>query len=86
MLNNLPSIDLHGEYVESALILTKEFINDNIILKNEEIVIVHGIGEDILRKAIHDYLKNEKKVKEFKRDFFNPGMTIVKLRIGDKNE
>ena len=33
MLNNLPSIDLHGEYVESALILTKEFINDNIILK-----------------------------------------------------
>ena len=86
MLNNLPSIDLHGEYVDSALILTKEFINDNIILKNEEIVIVHGIGEDILRKAIHDYLKNEKKVKEFKRDFFNPGMTIVKLRIGDKNE
>ncbi len=86
MLNNLPSIDLHGEYVESALILTKEFINDNIILKNEEIVIVHGIGEDILRKSIHDYLKNEKKVKEFKRDFFNPGMTIVKLRIGDKNE
>ena len=86
MLNNLPSIDLHGEYVESALILTKEFINDNIILKNEEIVIVHGIGEDILRKAIHDYLKNEKKVKEFKRDFFNPGLTIVKLRIGDKNE
>ena len=86
MLNNLPSIDLHGEYVESALILTKEFINDNIILKNEEIVIVHGIGEDILRKAIHDYLKNEKRVKEFKRDFFNPGMTIVKLRIGDKNE
>lgn len=86
MLNNLPSIDLHGEYVESALILTKEFINDNIILKNEEIVIVHGIGEDILRKAIHDYLKNEKKVKEFKRDFSNPGMTIVKLRIGDKNE
>lgn len=86
MLNNLPSIDLHGEYVESALILTKEFINDNIILKNEEIVIVHGIGEDILRKAIHDYLKNEKKVKEFKRDFFNPGMTIVKLRIGEKNE
>ena len=86
MLNNLPSIDLHGEYVESALILTKEFINDNIILKNEEIVIVHGIGEDILRKAIHDYLKNEKKVKEFKRDFFNPGMTIVKIRIGDKNE
>ena len=86
MLNNLPSLDLHGEYVESALILTKEFINDNIILKNEEIVIVHGIGEDILRKAIHDYLKNEKKVKEFKRDFFNPGMTIVKLRIGDKNE
>ena len=81
MINNYPSIDLHGEYLENAIILTKEFINDNIILKQEYIVIIHGIGEDILRKGIHEYLKKEKKVISFKRDFFNLGQTIVKLNI-----
>ena len=83
MTNNLPTLDLHGEYKDSAIILTKDFINDNIILKSDTICIVHGIGEDILRKAVHEYLKHDKRVLSFKRDFFNPGCTIVKLRIGD---
>ena len=81
MINNYPSIDLHGEYKESALILVKEFINDNIILKNEYIVIIHGIGTDILRKSIHEYLKKDKNVLSYKQDFFNMGSTIVKLKI-----
>lgn len=81
MINNLPTLDLHGEYKEAALILTNEFINDNIILKNEYICIIHGIGSDTLRKYIHDNLKRDKRVKEFKRDFFNPGCTILKLNI-----
>ncbi len=83
MTNNLPTLDLHGEYKDSAIILTKDFINDNIILKSDTICIVHGIGKDILRKAVHEYLKHDKRVISFKRDFFNPGCTIVKLRIGD---
>ena len=83
MINNLPTLDLHGEYKDSAIILTKDFINDNIILKSDTICIVHGIGEDILRKAVHEYLKHDKRVLSFKRDFFNSGCTIVKLRIGD---
>ena len=81
MFNNYPVIDLHGEYLESAIILVKEFINDNIILKNEYINIIHGIGTDTLRKGIHDYLKHDKRVISYKRDFFNPGQTIVKLKI-----
>ena len=82
MINSsIPTLDLHGEYKDSAIILTREFINDNIILKNEYVLIVHGIGSDILRKSVHEYLRKEKKVLEFKRDFFNPGCTIVKLKI-----
>lgn len=81
MLTNLPTLDLHGEYKDSAIILTKDFINDNITLKNEYICIIHGIGKDILRQAIHDYLKSEKRVESFKRDFMNPGCTIVKLKM-----
>lgn len=81
MINNYPSIDLHGEYKESAIILVKEFIRDNIILKNEYIVIIHGIGQDILRKSIHGYLKKDNNVLSYKQDFFNMGSTIVKLKI-----
>ena len=81
MLNNYPSLDLHGEYLDNAIILTKEFIKDNIILKQEYICIIHGIGKDILRQGIHEYLKHEKLVDSYKRDFINPGMTIVKLKI-----
>lgn len=81
MINNYPSLDLHGEYLDSAIILVKEFIIDNIILKNEYISIIHGIGTDTLRRGIHDYLKHEKRVISYKRDFFNPGQTIVKLKI-----
>ncbi len=79
--SNIPTIDLHGEYKESAIILTKEFINDNITLKNEYVCIIHGIGKDILREAIHNYLKHDKNVALFKRDFMNPGCTIVKLNL-----
>ena len=81
MLSNYPSLDLHGEYLGSAIMLVKEFIEDNITLKNEYIIIIHGIGTDTLRKGIHEYLKHEKKVISYKRDFFNPGQTIIKLNI-----
>lgn len=83
MLNNYPALDLHGEYLESALILVKEFITDNIILKNEYIKIIHGIGTDTLRLGIHNYLKHEKRVISYKRNFFNLGETIVKLKINN---
>ena len=83
MVDNYPSIDLHGEYLDNAIILVKEFINDNIILRQENIVIIHGIGTDILRKGIHDYLKHDKRVISFKRNFFNLGETFVKLKIGE---
>ena len=46
MLNNYPKLDLHGEYLDNAIILVREFITDNIILKNEYIVVIHGIGTD----------------------------------------
>ena len=75
-----PSIDLHGEYVFSAKELTKEFINDNITLKNKKICIVHGIGEGKLREMVHDLLKHDKRIKSYKLDFVNPGCTIAEIK------
>ena len=79
--NNLPTIDLHGETKDISKILVKDFISDTYKLKNEYIVLIHGIGKGIVKKGIYEELKINKYVKEYKQDNFNPGVTIVKLDI-----
>ena len=79
-MNNLPTLDLHGEYSFSSEVLVKEFINDNITLHNKKICIVHGIGEGILRKTVHKLLKEDKRIEKYYVDFMNPGCTIVKIK------
>ena len=75
-----PTIDLHGEYQFSAKVLTKEFINDNITLKNKKLCIIHGIGEGKLKSAVHEVLKHDKRIKSYKVDFMNPGCTLVEIK------
>ena len=42
-IDSLPTLDLHGETRDSARVLIKEFIYDNYVLKNEKVVIIHGV-------------------------------------------
>lgn len=79
--NNLPSLDLHGYDRESARVAINDFINDNIKMKKDIVLIIHGRGTGILKKATHETLKKNKKVKEFQIDFFNQGSTIVRISI-----
>ena len=79
LYSNLPSLDLHGIDREYARILINEFIEDNYKIKNTKVIIIHGIGTGIIRKATKDVLSKNKYVKEFKIDNFNPGTTIVEI-------
>lgn len=79
LYNNLPSIDLHGYDRDYARILINDFIYDNYVMKNEMIVIIHGNGQNIIKKTCQDTLKRNKYVLDYKIDNFNSGMTIVKL-------
>lgn len=81
---NTPSIDLHGESKDIAIILVKDFIFDNYRLNKKQIVIVHGIGSGILKNAVHQELSKNQYVKNYKIDFFNVGSTIVTLKSIDK--
>ena len=76
----MPSLDLHGVDREYARILIKDFVFDNYQLRNEKIVIIHGIGTGIIRKTTHEVLKRNEYVQEYKTDYFNDGMTIVTLK------
>ena len=74
-IDNFPKIDLHGlDRVE-----INDFIRDNIKLKNDIVVIIHGIGSGIIRKTTHETLKKNKNVIEFKTFYNNNGSTIVKI-------
>ena len=79
--DSYPKLDLHGYDRESARVAINDFINDSIKMKNEIIVIVHGIGSGVLRDTTHSVLKNNKKVIDYKTNYFNTGCTLVKIKI-----
>ncbi|MBQ9072703.1 MAG: Smr/MutS family protein [Bacilli bacterium] len=80
-VNDLPSIDLHGFDRDSARVKVLEFINDNKVMKNEIICIVHGVGSGILKDEVHTTLKRSKNVIDYKLFYNNTGCTIAKIRI-----
>ena len=76
----LPKLDLHGEDRVNAIIKLDEFIKDNLILKQKNIVVIHGIGTGILKKTVHDYLKKDKRIEDYKLSI-NNGQTIISLKF-----
>lgn len=80
LYNNLPQLDLHGLDRDYARILINEFIHDNYILKNNKVIIIHGIGTGIIKKTTHETLKVNKYVSSYKLDNFNNGATIVEIK------
>ena len=79
--DNLRKIDLHGYDRETARVEVEDFIKENIKLKNEIFIIIHGKGNGILRKTVHETLKKNKKVLEFKTLYNNVGTTLVKVSL-----
>lgn len=80
-ISNHPTLDLHGEISDIARVKINDFIRDNLKLKNNTIVIIHGIGSGILRKTTHDTLKRNKSVLSFGTHFMNSGCTVVHLKL-----
>ncbi len=75
-----PLLDLHGEDRVGAIVKVKELISDSIKLKNYNLVLIHGKGTGVLKEAVHEYLKHDKRVLDYKLDNINDGITIVKLK------
>ena len=76
-----PKLDLHGEITSMVEVLVNEFIHDNILLKNEIIIIIHGKSTNIITNEVHRVLKNNKDVLSFKKNNWNLGETIVELKV-----
>lgn len=76
-------ISLRHMHVEEALYELDKYINDALIANLTTIRIVHGKGEGILRKAVHEYLKNSPHVKSYRLGNYGEGdlgVTIAELK------
>ncbi len=80
-IDNLPTIDLHGFDSETARVAINDFITDNYKMKNNFIVIIHGVGSGIIRKTTFETLKKNRKVLDFKSYYYNNGCTIAEIDI-----
>jgi len=66
-----PKLDLHGEIVSMVEVLVTEFINDNKLLRNEYIIIIHGKSTNILTDEVHRILKSNKDVIKYYKNNWN---------------
>lgn len=76
-----PKLDLHGEIVAMVEVLVNEFIKSNKILKNEYVIIIHGKSTNILTNEVSRVLKKNQDVIEYRKNNWNLGETIVKLKL-----
>ena len=78
-----PGIDLRGKYVDEALQLITDYIDEAIMLNVNEVKILHGKGNGILRKAIREYLSTIPEITLFKDEhieFGGAGITVVQFK------
>ncbi len=80
-----PVLNVHGETCDTVVYFLESFIRDNVKLGNIYIGVIHGRSSNILRNRVHELLKKNRYVDSFRIDIWNPGMTIIKLKIA-KNQ
>ena len=75
----LPQLDVHGFTEDIVMTVVNEFIEDSYKLGRKKVVVIHGKGQGILRRKIHNDLKNNRLVKGYYLYNFNIGCTIIEL-------
>ncbi|MGE5314541.1 MAG: endonuclease MutS2 [Acidobacteriota bacterium] len=76
-------MDIRGMYGDEAIDTVDKFLDDAVIAGLHRIDIIHGKGTGALRKRIHEFLREDKRVKSFKLGEWNEGgtgVTVVELQ------
>jgi len=77
------STNVQGMNLDDALMEVSKYIDDAFMAGLDEVTIIHGRGEGILRQGIHKALSKYKQVKSFRKGSFGEGgdgVTVVKLK------
>jgi DNA mismatch repair protein MutS2 len=74
------TLDLRGKRVDEAISLLQKYIDDAVMLSIQEVSILHGKGNGVLRQITRDYLRSVKEVKSAKDahiEHGGSGITVV---------
>lgn len=77
-----PSIEIRGMRGKEAMKEVVNYLDNAIASGRSEVDIIHGKGEGILKKLVHEYLDNRKEIKGYELASMargGAGCTIVKL-------
>ena len=78
-----PEIDLRGMNTDEAIPTMERFLDNARLAKLSTVTIIHGKGTGVLRKAVHQALKKEKRgIKSYRIGLYGEGetgVTIVEL-------
>jgi DNA mismatch repair protein MutS2 len=77
-----PNLDIRGLRAEEALPQVDSLLDSALIFGVNEIKIIHGKGNGILRTVIRDYLKNNRHIRSMKdehADRGGAGVTVVEV-------
>ena len=77
-------IDIRGQRVEEAIPKIQKFIDEAIMFKVDQLRILHGKGNGILKETIRDYLRAEPMVSSYKDehvDLGGAGITVISLAL-----
>lgn len=78
-----PQIEIRGMRGRPAIKEVQRYIDDAVAAGRHEVQIVHGKGEGILKKLVHEYLDNRKEVKGYRMAPFEQGgagCTVVEFK------
>jgi DNA mismatch repair protein MutS2 len=79
-----PEVDLRGMSSDEAISVLDRFLDDALMAKLSSVRIIHGKGAGVLRKAVQQHLKRNKRVKSVRLGVYGEGedgVTIVELDI-----
>ncbi|TAG57023.1 MAG: endonuclease MutS2 [Cytophagales bacterium] len=83
MSNFSSTLDVRGKRGEEAVHILEQYLDNALLLSQNDFKIIHGKGDGILRKLIREHLKRTSFVKNFcdeKVEFGGDGITIVTLK------
>jgi DNA mismatch repair protein MutS2 len=75
-------LDLRGYRVEEAMWFLEEFVDKALINNAFELRIIHGVGNGVLKRKVHQKLKEYKSIKEYwhpEPEYGGEGVTLVRL-------
>ncbi|RAT97219.1 endonuclease MutS2 [Brevibacillus sp. Leaf182] len=76
-------LDLRGYNVEDSIREIDQFLDDALLAGLHSVSIIHGHGTGVLRKGVHEYLRNHRNVKSFRlggQGEGGVGATIAELK------